>query len=1084
MDATSTETPTPPGTAPNSNNYRDKGVSELLDIIYLDTTPAVDGDVCKAISCKIKSKELSLVSVVEELGPRLTSTHVQERSKAVEILANVFAQLPSDFLNEKELQFIVDFLCDRCKDQHIVIPKIIMCVLPIVKCKNLPAGAGVKLLEQLFKEANIQSHIHKIRHSFFKSLQILLNSRLKEIQNMSSDFVMNFLQSMDGEKDPRNLLLLFRIIPCIVSEFELGPFLEDFFEMLSCYFPIDFNPTVKVPGEEMVTRDHLANALHICLSQTNEFAPFLIPLVMEKLESSSVDAKIDSLELLRLCCERSYVPQDLHSFLGQIWHAMRKEIFLGGNDKVEKKCYDFLRAAFKMISEDTDILNTCLTMIFRECRSHLSEPELRLIMPTANILRCITESGETACISVVRFLFPVLYDQICIKPSKSEKKRLLDIWETIINTCREYTQIKFNELVSTWDEIRGLWFTLLASDDWEIVQIVVKIFSHVIIVDTDFQKEHRDMLQQHLLRLVQTSFSMPHDTRSAIIFLSRRLCYFYGEEFSDSTIPKLLSTLSHSTPATDSLCEYNCEGNELCAPRALSCTVLGECSHLHPITFQKVVAYLLAKLKMNPLELESMKCLGSIVENACTKEENDFKKKPDLDSLFTSMCVLDEIISAAFQVCMVLKERQKEDAESDGSMVLNDVTVTSEVVRNCLLQATDIIRTFLRACDERQQHQAISQYWDKKVKANGGVENYLGSIPGILVEALIGPIRPSVSIQLKEALIKWILENISVDCNTFGKQTAEIHIIPHVRLLGSLVNKAQNDEELGIHLNEIDSFLDKHLCSNSDSQAIPELDEVAEKKGDQDSSSISNGEKSNVINALIWIVKGLAMRGFGELDYWVDKIIRLLNDKVLGVDAVNHFHFLVADDPHSLNPESFCMFRFLYKQRLFQTSVDKLVSGYRIASSQPVQFNFIRALSSQLKHVPSEILFLEIDSVLPLLVASLKCNSSSQVLLSTLNALMEMMNSQDTKHKLTEYCHDLVPQLTLLAQNNPSMDVRRTSLSCLRRCTKAPTHIILPLRDGVIDNLVPCLDDPKRLVRKEAIKTRSLWILISAPGGL
>lgn len=53
---------------------------------------------------------------------------------------------------------------------------------------------------------------------------------------------MNFLQSMDGEKDPRNLLLLFRIIPTVIANFKLDPFIEDFYEILSCYFPIDFNP--------------------------------------------------------------------------------------------------------------------------------------------------------------------------------------------------------------------------------------------------------------------------------------------------------------------------------------------------------------------------------------------------------------------------------------------------------------------------------------------------------------------------------------------------------------------------------------------------------------------------------------------------------------------------------------------------------------------------------------------------------------------------------------------------------------------------------------------------------------------------
>lgn len=59
----------------------------------------------------------------------------------------------------------------------------------------------------------------------------------------------------------------------------------------------------------------------------------------------------------------------------------------------------------------------------------------------------------------------------------------------------------------------------------------------------------------------------------------------------------------------------------------------------------------------------------------------------------------------------------------------------------------------------------------------------------------------------------------------------------------------------------------------------------------------------------------------------------------------------------------FLIFRLFYKQRIFLMVVDKLVAGYRSASSQAIQFNFIRALSSQLKHVPSEILFMKIDSV-------------------------------------------------------------------------------------------------------------------------
>lgn len=72
--------------------------------------------------------------------------------------------------------------------------------------------------------------------------KLIFLSVISELEEMSSDFVINFLQAIDGEKDPRNLLLLFQIIPIVISNFNLGPFVEDFFEVLACYFPVDFQP--------------------------------------------------------------------------------------------------------------------------------------------------------------------------------------------------------------------------------------------------------------------------------------------------------------------------------------------------------------------------------------------------------------------------------------------------------------------------------------------------------------------------------------------------------------------------------------------------------------------------------------------------------------------------------------------------------------------------------------------------------------------------------------------------------------------------------------------------------------------------
>ena len=48
---------------------------------------------------------------------------------------------------------------------------------------------------------------------------------------------------MEGETNPRNLHLIFGIWPLVMANFEMAEYTEDVFELFSCYFPIDFNPS-------------------------------------------------------------------------------------------------------------------------------------------------------------------------------------------------------------------------------------------------------------------------------------------------------------------------------------------------------------------------------------------------------------------------------------------------------------------------------------------------------------------------------------------------------------------------------------------------------------------------------------------------------------------------------------------------------------------------------------------------------------------------------------------------------------------------------------------------------------------------
>ena len=42
------------------------------------------------------------------------------------------------------------------------------------------------------------------------------------LKQISGEFVLGYIQAMDGEKDPRNLQLVFNSVPLIVKHLELG----------------------------------------------------------------------------------------------------------------------------------------------------------------------------------------------------------------------------------------------------------------------------------------------------------------------------------------------------------------------------------------------------------------------------------------------------------------------------------------------------------------------------------------------------------------------------------------------------------------------------------------------------------------------------------------------------------------------------------------------------------------------------------------------------------------------------------------------------------------------------------------------
>eukprot|EP00644_Phytophthora_capsici_P008408 jgi/Phyca11/507299/fgenesh2_kg.PHYCAscaffold_26_\ len=126
-------------------------------------------------------------------------------------------------------------------------------------------------------------------------------------EDLGRQFAQTFLSSMEGEKDPRNLLLCMQVARTLLSSLEpvfsrSDALLQQYFDVVSCYFPIIFTPPPNDPYG--ITSEGLILSLRHAFAASDLLAPLVLPFLLKKLASTVVEAKLDALQTLVFCGER------------------------------------------------------------------------------------------------------------------------------------------------------------------------------------------------------------------------------------------------------------------------------------------------------------------------------------------------------------------------------------------------------------------------------------------------------------------------------------------------------------------------------------------------------------------------------------------------------------------------------------------------------------------------------------------------------------------------------------------------------------------------------------------------------------
>mgnify|MGYP002477633783 FL=1 len=164
----------------------------------------------------------------------------------------------------------------------------------------------------------------------FFALQCMSNIYVRNESKLISDlafadgYVKCFLHVANGEKDPRNLLISFKLNRRISSTLKnISKFKEELFDVLFCYFPITFKPPKNDPYK--ISNSDLKLELRLAISATPEFAEDAFGNLIDKLTASSFNVKNDTLLTLKACIDNFGGESLLKNWL-PLWNALKFEI--------------------------------------------------------------------------------------------------------------------------------------------------------------------------------------------------------------------------------------------------------------------------------------------------------------------------------------------------------------------------------------------------------------------------------------------------------------------------------------------------------------------------------------------------------------------------------------------------------------------------------------------------------------------------------------------------------------------------------------------------------------------------------------
>uniref|UniRef100_A0A8C9MEF2 MMS19 nucleotide excision repair protein n=1 Tax=Panthera tigris altaica TaxID=74533 RepID=A0A8C9MEF2_PANTA len=939
----------------------------------------------------VKSGSYTVLQVVEALGSSLENPEPRTRARGIQLLSQVLLQCHS-LLLEKEVVHLILFYENRLKDHHFVIPSVLQGLRALSLCVALPPGLAVSVLKAIFQEVHVQSLPQVDRHTVYS-------------------IITNFMRTREEGKRQGSL---------------------------SCANPWPFSLFQPPNDPHGIQREDLILSLRAVLASTPRFAEFLLPLLIEKVDSEILSAKLDSLQTLNACCA-VYGQKELKDFLPSLWASIRREVFQTASERVEADGLAALHSLTACLSRSVlradaeDLLDSFLSNILQDCRHHLCEPDMKLVWPSAKLLQAAAGASARACDHITSNVLPLLLEQFHKHSQSNQRRTILEMILGFLKLHQKWSYEDKDErpLNGFKDQLCSLVFMALTDPSAQLQLVGIRTLTVLGAQPDLLSSGDLELAVGHLYRL---SF-LEEDSQScrvAALEASGALATLYPVAFSSHLVPKLAEELGRGELDL-------ARGDEPAkCSRHLRCLQALSAISTHPNIVKETLPLLLQHLcQMNK---GYMVAGTSEVIAVCQSLQQVAEKcQRDLESCwYFHQTAVPCLLALAVQASMPEKEHS----------VLRKVLLEDEV----LAAMVSVIGTATTHLSPDLAAQSVAHIVPLFLDGN------VSFLPENSFPCRFQPFQDGSSgqrrlVALLMAFVCSLPRNVEIpQLNQLMRELVELSCCPS--------------------------------CPSASASVFPllflgqQLDEFLQLAVDKVEAGLSPGPyRSQAFTLLLWVTKALVLRYHPLSSCLTDRLMGLLGDPELGPAAADGFSLLMSDCTDVLTRAGHAEVRIMFRQRFFTDNVPALVQGFH-AASQDVKPNYLKGLSHVLNRLPKPVLLPELPTLLSLLLEALSC-SDCVVQLSTLSCLQPLL--LEAPQVMSLHVDTLVTKFLNLS-SSPSMAVRIAALQCMHALTRLPTPVLLPYKPQVIRALAKPLDDKKRLVRKEAVSARGEWFLLGSPG--